>query len=144
MDNSCARVSQHDTPSSPLRVIIVDDQTAFRHILRNLLERAGWTVVAEAGDIREAEPLVQALQPDIALVDIMLPGLNGIEGAPRLKAVAKDMKIYLISGYTNQAQLFSEQAATAGAEAFILKDDLDLELIQSWKKNQMQSKEETQ
>ena len=56
------------------RVLIVDDQPVFRRQLRLLLTHAGLTVVGEAGDVPSAENLVQKLRPDLAVVDVMLPG----------------------------------------------------------------------
>jgi DNA-binding NarL/FixJ family response regulator len=114
------------------RVLIVDDQLTFRRQLRRLLAHAGLTVVGEAGDIPEAETQVQALAPDLAVVDVVLPGVNGLEGTARLKALAPTLRVILISAHSDQADLLRTAAAQAGAEAFILKDDLDLSVVQSW------------
>lgn len=114
------------------RVLIVDDRPAFRRLLRQLLTRAGLTVVGEAGNIPEAEAQVAALQPDLAVVDVMLPGINGIEGTPRLKAVAPNLRVILVSAYRDQAEVFRAAAEEAGAEAFIAKDDLDLKVVRAW------------
>ncbi len=114
------------------RIVIVDDQPTFRRQLRQLLTHAGLTVVGEAGDIPTAEKLVLELQPDIAVVDVMLPGSNGLEGTPRLKAQAQNLRVILISAYPDKAKVFQTSAAEVGAEAFIPKDDLDLDLVRSW------------
>ena len=115
------------------RVLIVDDQPAFRRHLRQLLTYAGLTVVGEAGDIPEAEAQVQALQPDLAVVDVMLPGVNGLEGTSRLKALAPTLRVILVSAYRDRAELFRAAAEEAGAEAFIAKDDLDLSVLRAWR-----------
>jgi DNA-binding NarL/FixJ family response regulator len=115
------------------RVLIVDDQPTFRRQLRRLLAHAGLTVVGEAGDIPEAEAQVQALAPDLAVVDVMLPGVNGLEGTPRLKALAPAMRVILISAYSDQTDLLRTAAAQAGAEGFVVKDDLELSVVQGWK-----------
>ena len=115
------------------RVLIVDDQPNFRRHLRQLLVYAGLDVVGEAGDIPEAERLVQALQPDLAVVDVMLPGINGLDGARRLKALAPALRVILVSAYRDRIALFQAAAAEAWAEAFIPKDDLDLEVVEMWK-----------
>ncbi|MBN1139112.1 MAG: response regulator transcription factor [Anaerolineae bacterium] len=115
------------------RVLIVDDQLDFRRHLSRLLACAGLTVVGEAGDILEAESLVQSLQPDLAVVDVMLPGISGVEGTPRLKAVAPALRVILISAHRNQAHLFCVAGEQAGAEAYVAKDDLDLELARTWR-----------
>ena len=118
------------------RVLIVDDKSAFRRHLRRLLERAGLTVVGEAGDISEAEALLRSLQPDLAVVDVMLPGVNGIEGTPRLKGLNPDLRVILVSAYLDQAELFQKAAARVGAETFIAKDELDLNVVRAWGKGQ--------
>ncbi|MDY7079674.1 MAG: response regulator transcription factor [Chloroflexota bacterium] len=115
------------------RVLIVDDRPTFRRHLRQLLTYAGLTVVGEAGDIPEAEAQVQALQPDLAVVDVMLPGINGLEGTPRLKALAPNLRVILISAHLNHAELFRTAATEAGAETFVPKDDLELNVVQEWK-----------
>lgn len=114
------------------RVLIVDDQPAFRRQLRQLLIYAGLTVVGEAGDIPGAIELVQKLQPDIAVVDLMMPGINGIEGTPQLKAVGGKLRVILVSAYRDSSHILKTSAQEAGAEAFISKDDLDLDLVCSW------------
>ena len=114
------------------RVLIVDDRPAFRRQLRPLLIRARLIVVGEAGDIAEAEAQVQALQPDLAVVDVVLPGVNGIEGTARLRALAPTLRVILISAQRDRADVFRTAAAKAGAEAFVSKDDLDLSTVRAW------------
>ena len=114
------------------RVLIVDDQPAFRLHLRQLLTYAGLTVVGEAGGIPEAEARVQELQPELAVVDVMLPGINGLEGVPRLKACAPRLRVILISAHRDRAEVFRTATEEAGAEAFISKDDLDPDLVRGW------------
>jgi DNA-binding NarL/FixJ family response regulator len=117
------------------RVLIVDDKPVFRRQLRSLLVQAGLTVVGEAGDIPAAEELVQELQPDLVVVDVMLPGLNGLEGTPRLKALAPNLRVILISAQRDRANLFRAAAKETGAEAFFAKDDLNLEVVQTWQES---------
>ena len=117
------------------RILIVDDQPAFRRQLRQLLTHAGLTVVGEAGDIPTAEKLVNDLHPDIAIVDVMLPGSSGLDGTPRLKAQDQNLRVFLVSAYHDKAQIFETSAAEMGAEAFIPKDNLDLEIVRSWISN---------
>ena len=115
------------------RILIVDDQPAFRRQLRLLLTAAGLTVVGEAGDILQAEAMVEELRPDLAIVDVVLPGVNGVEGVSRLKALAPDLRVILVSAYRDRADLFRTAAQEAGAEAFIPKDALDLDVVQAWR-----------
>ena len=115
-----------------IRVLIVDDQPAFRRQLRALLTRAGFDVVGEARDIAEAEKQVRDARPDLAVVDVMLPNVNGLDGSPRLKAIAPELRVILISAYHDRADLFRSAARQVGAEAFFAKDDLDLEMVRAW------------
>lgn len=116
------------------RVLIVDDQPAFRRQLRALLDRARLEVVGEADNIPSAETLAQSQQPDLAIVDVSLPGVSGIEGTPRLKALAPHMRVILVSAY--HERLLHASAQAAGAEAFIPKDELDLSVALSWNENE--------
>ena len=114
------------------RVLIVDDQPSFRHHLRQLLSHAGLTVVGEAGDIPVAAELVRDLKPDIAIIDVMLPGESGVEGTPQLKALVPNMRVILVSAHHDSAQVLQKSAEEVGAEAFVTKDDLDLDVVRKW------------
>jgi CheY-like chemotaxis protein len=114
------------------RVLIVDDQPAFRRLLGQLLAQAGLIVTGEAGDIPEAETLVRTNPPDLAVVDVMLPGINGLEGISRLKALAPDLRVILVSAHLNHGGIYQGAAREAGAEVFIPKDELDLEVVRMW------------
>jgi len=109
-------------------ILIVDDQASFRRQLRRLLELAGMNVIAEAGDMVEAKKMVREFQPDLAVVDVMLPGTNGIDGTPQLKALSDSLRVILISAY----QDFHDAAKEVGAERFVSKGDLDLETVRVW------------
>jgi|SaaInlStandDraft_3_1057020.scaffolds.fasta_scaffold55598_1 CheY-like chemotaxis protein len=109
-------------------ILIVDDQISFRRQLRKLLTLAGMNVVAEAGDIPEAKEMVREFQPDLAVVDVMLPGTNGIDGTPQLKALCDSLRVILISAY----QDFHNAAKEVGAERFVSKGELDLETVRAW------------
>ncbi|MHC1781805.1 MAG: response regulator transcription factor [Anaerolineaceae bacterium] len=114
------------------RVLIIDDQPSFRRHLRQLLSHAGMTVVGEANDITEAVGLVKELQPDILIVDVMLPGESGLDGTLRLKPLNKKMRVFLVSAHHDSAHLFKKIAEEVGAEAFIPKDELDLDVVKKW------------
>ena len=113
------------------RILIVDDQPSFRRQLRRLLTHAGLEVVAEAGNMDEAKAMVRQFQPDIAVVDVMLPGISGLEGTPQLKALDDHLRVILVSAYQN----FGQAAAQVGADAFVPKDELDLETVLAWKEH---------
>jgi two-component system chemotaxis response regulator CheB len=114
------------------RVLIVDDQPAFRANLSQLLTQVGLVVVGEAGDIPEADAQVQALRPDLAVVDIMLPGMNGLDGTRRLKAQAPAMRVIVVSAYGDETEAWQHAAIEAGAEQFVSKDDLEAGLVRRW------------
>jgi two-component system chemotaxis response regulator CheY len=114
------------------RVLIVDDQPTFRRRLRQLLTRAGMTVVGEAGNIPEARELTRKLMPDLAIVDVFMPGESGMDGAPQLKALAPKMRVILVSAQYDQSRMIQELSQKAGVEAFVPKDDLDLEVVTKW------------
>ena len=113
-------------------VVIVDDQPEFRRRLCQMLTLAGLHVIGEAEDIPSAELIVQTQQPDLAIVDVVLPRINGLEGTKQLKAICPRLKVILVSAYLDRAQVFRSAAHDAGAEAFISKDELDLELLRTW------------
>jgi len=114
------------------RVLIVDDQPRFQRHLRRLLRRAGLTVVGEARSIAEAAGVIEEQAPDLAVVDVMLPGVSGLAGTPRLKALVPGLRVILVSAHRDRAELFKAAAAEAGAEVFFAKDDLDLAVVRAW------------
>ncbi|MEW5871802.1 MAG: response regulator transcription factor [Chloroflexota bacterium] len=120
------------TPNVPLRVLILDDQAGFRRTLSQLLAAAGLQVVGEAGDIPTAQALAESLQPDLAVIDLFLEGVTGIQAAHRIRQVSPLTRLILVSAYDGQVDLFQSAAAAIGAESFIPKDALDLALVRTW------------
>jgi two-component system, OmpR family, response regulator len=115
-----------------IKVLIIDDQPTFRRQLSTLLSYAGMTVIGEASDISTAEKIAKETQPDIAVIDVMLPGENGLSGTKKLKALVDHLRVFLISAHHDSADLFMKSAEDIGAEAFISKDELDLDLVKRW------------
>ena len=113
-----------------LRILLGDDHTILRNGLRKILqERADWEVIAEAGDGREAVRLALEVQPDIAILDIGMPLLNGIEATRQILRRVPDMRILILSMHVNEAYI--TQALQAGARGYLLKDSADIELIRA-------------
>jgi DNA-binding NarL/FixJ family response regulator len=111
-----------------LRILLGDDHKLLRDGLRKILqERADWEVVAEAGDGREAVRLALAVQPDVAILDIGMPLLNGIEATRQIVKRLPDVQILILSMHANEAYII--QAVKAGAKGYLLKDSADTELI---------------
>lgn len=110
-----------------MRVLLADDHTLFRHGVRSLLERIpGVEVVAETGDGREALDLVDRVRPDVALVDIAMPGLNGLEVAARAAKASPATCVVILSMHAGEA--YVAQALRAGVSGYLLKDAAAAEL----------------
>jgi two-component system, NarL family, response regulator NreC len=114
--------------STGLRILLADDHTLLRQGLRKILqERPDWEVVAEAGDGREAVRQTLAVQPDIAILDIGMPLLNGIEATRQIVRRLPDIHVLILSMHANEAYII--QALKAGAKGYLLKDSADTDLI---------------
>ncbi|GAB4503896.1 MAG: response regulator transcription factor [Anaerolineales bacterium] len=109
------------------RIVLVDDHEVVRLGLKALLERhPHFEVVGEAGSAREAMEQVVALEPDVVVMDIRLPGVSGIEACEEIVERYPDTKVIMLTSYAEDEMLFS--AIRAGASGYILKqigsDDL--------------------
>jgi CheY-like chemotaxis protein len=107
-------------------ILIVDDDQRFRGIARRLLENEGFDVVGEAEDGEAALAAVRELEPDVVLLDIQLPDLDGLEVAERL-ANAGGPAVVLTS--TREECDFGPQLKESGARGFVPKDELSAERI---------------
>lgn len=111
----------------PLRVLLADDHALVRAGIRLLLEQtADVEVVGEAGDGLEVLAMTKALQPDVLLVDISMPGLGGLEAAERASKEAPDVKVIILSMHANEEYVF--QALRAGASGYLLKESAAVEV----------------
>lgn len=103
-------------------ILIADDHEAFRHGLASLLrELGGFDVVAEAADGAEAVGRAGSLQPDIALLDLEMPRLTGIEAAPQILKASPRSRIVVLSMYADAH--YQERARKAGASGYALKSE---------------------
>jgi DNA-binding NarL/FixJ family response regulator len=105
-----------------MRVLIVDDHGGFRANARRLLEAEGFEVVAEAADGHEAIAAAERLQPDLVLLDVQLPDLDGFEVAARLAELGVRSQIVLTS--SRNAAEYGSLVREAPARAFIPKSEL--------------------
>lgn len=119
---------RHDPCMRP-RVLIVDDNRAFRAAARQLLERGGFAVVAEAGDGAEAARLANEHTPELAIVDVQLPDLDGFEVAERLRALDPAPEVVLTSSLDGTD--FGALVASSPALGFIPKAELSARAIEA-------------
>jgi len=110
-----------------LRALLADDHAIVRRGLRSLLEEAGVTVVAEAADGLEAVRLSEEHQPDVLILDIGMPRLNGIEVAARAQKQARPPGVIILSMHDDESYII--RALASGARAYLLKDATDEDLI---------------
>jgi DNA-binding NarL/FixJ family response regulator len=108
-------------------VLIVDDYQPFRESARALLEGGGFDVVGEADDGASAVRVAEELRPDVVLLDVHLPDIDGFEVATRLGALDPAPEVVLISSRDDYAPL----VANSAARAFIRKDALSAEALDS-------------
>lgn len=104
------------------RVLIVDDHARFRRTARRALEGDGWTIVGEASDGEEALHAVRALEPDVVVIDVGLPGMSGLEMARRVCEEMPELLVVVIS--TRDSADYHELAVANGARGFLPKAEL--------------------
>src|ERR1700730_15773183 len=109
-------------PDAPPRVVIADDQTLVRSGFRMILNSAGITVAAEAADGAEAVTEVLRHRPDVVLMDIRMPGMDGLEATRRILASQPGRGCRIIILTTFDLDQYVYAALTAGASGFLLKD----------------------
>jgi DNA-binding NarL/FixJ family response regulator len=114
-----------------LRVLLADDHGIVRRGLRTILEEAGHTIVAEAADGLEAVRLCEEHQPDLLIVDIGMPKLNGIEVSARAQKLAPAPTVIVLSMHSDESYIL--RALAAGARAYLLKDATDEDLVPALK-----------
>lgn len=113
---------------SSLRILIADDHSVVRAGLRALLDsRPGWEVCAEASDGREAVEKATKLQPDVAVLDIGMPLLNGVEATRRIHTASPNTEILILT--MHESDDLVQQVVQAGARGYILKDEADRVLL---------------
>ena len=111
-----------------VRILLGDDHTVVRQGLRKILEeQPGWQVIAQASDGREAVQQTLALLPDVAVLDIAMPLLNGIEATRQIVRRAPAVHVLILSMHAEEA--YVTQAVQAGAKGYLLKDSADSDLV---------------
>ena len=109
------------------RLLLADDHHIVRQALRGLLEAAGHEVIGEASDGHEALRLARTLNPDIAVLDLSMPLLNGVDAAREMRRLSPGIRTILLTMYTDKGYVL--QALRAGARGYVLKTQAAEDLI---------------
>lgn len=117
---------------NPTRIVIADDHTIMRNGLRLMLDRQpDFQVVAEAADGRQTIEACEANNPDVVVLDIAMPNLNGIEAARQISAKLPRISIVILSMHSDESYVL--RALKAGARGYLLKDSAEADLINAIK-----------
>ena len=112
----------------PVRILIADDHQVVRTGLRALLEsKSGWQVCAEAANGREAVEKAGQLKPDVAVLDIGMPLLNGVEATRQIRKLSPQTEVLILT--MHDSEVLVQEVLEAGAHGYILKDDADRNLV---------------
>jgi DNA-binding NarL/FixJ family response regulator len=112
----------------PVRILVADDHHVVRTGLRALLEsQAGWQVCAEAENGREAVEKAKEHKPDVAVLDIGMPLLNGVEATRQIRKFSPETEVLILT--MHDSELLIQEVFEAGAHGYILKDDADRNLL---------------
>jgi DNA-binding NarL/FixJ family response regulator len=113
---------------SVLRILIADDHEVARKGIRSILEsHLGWEVCGEVKDGREAVESASTLKPDVLLLDIGMPNLNGLDAARQILAISPDARILILTVHDSEQMV--REVLAAGARGFLLKSDAGRDLI---------------
>jgi len=113
----------------PTRIVLADDHVLVRQGLKSLLEREHFQIMAEASDGQDAVRLIEANDPDIAILDISMPTLNGIDAARGLSRSAPKTKVILLTQH--EEEQYIHEALEAGVKGYVLKNQVANDLIQA-------------
>lgn len=112
----------------PVRILLADDHSVVRRGLKDLLEsRKGWQVCAEAADGRTAVAKAERYKPDVAILDIGMPELNGVEATRQIRAISPATEVLILSAHGSEK--LAREILDAGGRGYLVKDDADQELL---------------
>jgi DNA-binding NarL/FixJ family response regulator len=121
-------VAAADNPSVTDRVLIVDDHPLTRDALAALLERNEFRVVGRAGDGEEAIAAARTLQPDLVLLDLSMPGLDGLTALPRIRLAAPGSEVVVLTASGTEENLMA--AIRGGAAGYLLKSEAPERIVE--------------
>lgn len=113
----------------PVRLVLADDHLVLRQALKALLEKRGLEVVADEGDGRAAVDAVRRLAPDVAVLDVAMPVLNGVEAAKEIARIKPECPVILLSGVEDGR--FVKEALKAGVRGFVQKSQGAEDLVRA-------------
>jgi DNA-binding NarL/FixJ family response regulator len=106
------------TRERPLRAVVIDDTSDIRDLLSTVLTRSGMQVVGEAGDGQTGVDVVREERPDVVLLDLAMPIMDGVEALPLIRALVPDARIIVLSAFSGAMR---EQVLGSGADGYLLK-----------------------
>ena len=118
--------------TKPLRILVADDHELVRRGIRGLLRaRRGWTVVGEAMNGREAVEKANRLKPDVAILDISMPDLDGLQATRRIREAVPTTEVVVLTMHESDQMV--HRVLDAGARGYVLKSDLATHLVKAVK-----------
>jgi DNA-binding NarL/FixJ family response regulator len=115
--------------TAPIGVVIADDHAVVRRGLRQLLERAGFEVLAEAGNVDDARRYVRGHHPAVLVLDLNMPGGSSLEAIPAIRSESPQTHIVVLTMQDDPE--YAREALSGGAVGYVLKDGADTELVEA-------------
>ena len=112
----------------PLRILVVDDHSVVRRGLKSLLSsRQEWEIIDEAGDGQEALEKATRLKPDVVLLDVSMPIMDGLEACRRIRKIMPETEILMVTQHDSPQMM--REALAAGAKGYVVKSDVARDLL---------------
>jgi DNA-binding NarL/FixJ family response regulator len=113
----------------PIDILLAEDERIVLQGVKALLEQGGFRVIAEAADGREAAELSESLHPDVAVLDLAMPNMNGLSAAREIRRVSPETRIILLTSSKEERQVL--EALMAGVKGYVLKSQATADLLQA-------------